>query len=52
MQVMPFRALKTNHLLVGNCVDELYDIPANSIDLTVTSPVYDKLRITTAMPYM
>ena len=36
MRVMPFQTLKANHLIVGNCVDELYEIPANSIDLTVT----------------
>ena len=36
--------LETNRLIVGNCVEALSEIPEGSIDLTVTSPPYDKLR--------
>ena len=36
--------LETNRLIVGNCVEALSEIPESSIDLTVTSPPYDKLR--------
>ena len=38
------RTLETNRLIVGDCVDTLSEIPECSIDLTVTSPPYDKLR--------
>lgn len=31
-------------LILGNCVEELKKIPSDSIDLTVTSPPYDKIR--------
>lgn len=31
-------------LLQGDCLEEMYSIPDGSIDLTVTSPPYDKLR--------
>lgn len=36
--------LPTDQLIVGNCVDVMGDFPSDSIDLTVTSPPYDKLR--------
>lgn len=35
---------ETNRLIVGNCVEALSELPEQSIDLTVTSPPYDKLR--------
>ncbi len=34
-----------NKVTVGNCVEVLKDFDDNSIDLTVTSPPYDNLRI-------
>lgn len=33
-----------NDIHVGNCIDVISKIKDNSIDLTVTSPPYDKLR--------
>ena len=38
------QTFKTDYLAVGNCVDMLSELPEASIDLTVTSPPYDKLR--------
>ena len=38
------QTLETNRLIVGNCVEALSEMPERSIDLTVTSPPYDKLR--------
>ena len=38
------QTLETNRLIVGNCVEALAELPECSIDLTVTSPPYDKLR--------
>lgn len=35
---------RRNKFYVGNCVDLIRDIPDEMIDLTVTSPPYDKLR--------
>ena len=32
------------NLVLGNCLEKMKDIPDGSIDLTVTSPPYDKLR--------
>ena len=32
------------NLILGDCVDVMADLPAGSIDLTVTSPPYDNLR--------
>lgn len=31
-------------LLAGDCLERLREMPAESIDLTVTSPPYDNLR--------
>lgn len=31
-------------LIQGNCLDNFWQIPQNSVDLTVTSPPYDNLR--------
>lgn len=39
MSVLPI-----DQFIVGNCIDVMADFAANSIDLTVTSPPYDKLR--------
>ena len=36
--------LPENELMVGNCVEVLQGFPADSIDLTITSPPYDGLR--------
>ena len=36
--------LPVDRFLVGDCVDVMRDFPPDSIDLTVTSPPYDKLR--------
>ena len=36
--------LKTGRLIVGNCVEVMRGWPDGIIDLTVTSPPYDKLR--------
>ena len=36
--------MRTDTILEGNCVAVLRDFPADSIDLTVTSPPYDGLR--------
>ena len=36
--------MKTNKIIVGNCVDVMSDFPDECIDLTVTSPPYDNLR--------
>ena len=36
--------LTTNQLIAGDCVEVLARFPRNCIDLTVTSPPYDKLR--------
>ena len=44
MTLTPAPPLETNRLIVGNCVDVLSEFPECSIDLTVTSPPYDKLR--------
>jgi len=33
-----------NKIILGDCLDVMKDIPDGSIDLTVTSPPYDKLR--------
>lgn len=33
-----------NRVLHGNCAEIMADMPAESVDLTVTSPPYDKLR--------
>ena len=41
---MPASALRTDEILEGNCVAVLRAFPADSIDLTVTSPPYDGLR--------
>ena len=38
------RNLPTNQFLLGNCVEVMSHFPKDSIDLTVTSPPYDKLR--------
>ncbi len=38
------QTLETNRLIVGSCVDALSEVPESSIDLTVTSPPYDKMR--------
>ena len=38
------KLLPIDQLLVGDCVDVMQSFPANSIDLTVTSPPYDGLR--------
>ena len=35
---------KTNRLITGDCVEVLSTFPADVVDLTVTSPPYDKLR--------
>lgn len=32
------------HLYQGDCVELIQTIPSNSIDLTITSPPYDKIR--------
>lgn len=32
------------HVMFGDCLDRMKEIPDNSIDLTVTSPPYDNLR--------
>ena len=34
-----------NLIINGNCVDVMKNFPDNSIDLTVTSPPYDNLRV-------
>ena len=34
-----------NQIVNGNCVDVMDVFPANSIDMTITSPPYDNLRI-------
>ena len=34
-----------NRIINGNCVDVMKNFPDNSIDLTVTSPPYDHLRV-------
>ena len=34
-----------NRIINGNCVDVMKNFPDNSIDLTVTSPPYDNLRV-------
>lgn len=36
--------LPLNQIVPGNCIDVMGRFPGNSIDLTVTSPPYDKLR--------
>ena len=36
--------IELNNIYLGNCVDVMKKIDGNSIDLTVTSPPYDKLR--------
>jgi len=36
--------LPLNQIVLGNCVDTMKTFPADSIDLTVTSPPYDGLR--------
>ena len=36
--------LITNQLIVGDCIEVLAAFPKDSVDLTVTSPPYDKLR--------
>ena len=36
--------LMANRLIVGDCVEVLSKFPSNCVDLTVTSPPYDKLR--------
>ena len=38
------RVLPRGRLIVGNCVDVMREWPADSIQLTVTSPPYDTLR--------
>ena len=38
------KEIKSNSIHFGNCVDILKNIDNNSIDLTVTSPPYDRLR--------
>ena len=38
------QTLSADCLMVGDCMDLLSEIPESSIDLTVTSPPYDKLR--------
>lgn len=37
--------MKVNQIIHGDCVDIMEEMDAHSIDLTVTSPPYDKLRI-------
>ncbi len=37
-------AQRTGKLIVGNCVDEMSEMSEGSVQLTVTSPPYDKLR--------
>jgi DNA modification methylase len=32
------------HLMLGDCLEKMKDIPDGSVDLTVTSPPYDNLR--------
>ena len=44
MTVERAKSLDTDCLIVGDCVDALSEMPEGSIDLTVTSPPYDKLR--------
>lgn len=34
-----------NRIINGNCEDVMKNFPDNSIDLTVTSPPYDNLRV-------
>ncbi len=36
--------LLTNRFIAGDCLDVMAGFPKNCIDLTVTSPPYDKLR--------
>jgi DNA modification methylase len=36
--------MKTNCFYVGNAIQVMQDIPANFINLTITSPPYDKMR--------
>ena len=37
--------MKTNYIQCGDCLDLLRDLPDECIDLTVTSPPYDDLRL-------
>ena len=36
--------LPLNRIVPGDCIDVMGRFPGDSIDLTVTSPPYDKLR--------
>lgn len=38
------KPLETDRFQVGDCVEVMRDLPAGSVDLTVTSPPYDGLR--------
>lgn len=38
------KPLETDRFQVGDCVEVMRDLPAGSVDLTVTSPPYDQLR--------
>ena len=34
----------SNKVILGNCIDVMKELPTSCIDLTITSPPYDKLR--------
>jgi len=38
-------SLPLNEIVIGNCVDTMHRFPNDCLDLTITSPPYDKLRI-------
>ena len=40
-------SMKYDYIECGDCLELLKNIPDNSIDLTITSPPYDDLRIYT-----